>query len=66
MSKQHIEHKIRRLTGMTAEARDAMHAANAKCQWRVRCKCGHWTVADYDQILKLDCINCGLPLGKRV
>lgn len=65
MNKQHVETRLRRLVGMTPEARAKMCSDLAKTQWRVRCKCGHWTQADYDQILKINCINCGSPLGKK-
>lgn len=64
--RNYVERKLRRMTGMSAEAQEAMHRANYNTLWRARCRnCGQWSIADYQQILKVECIGCGQPLGKR-
>lgn len=64
--RNYIEKKLRRMTGMSSEARLNVQHAMAHTPWRAKCRnCGHWSIADYEQILKINCVNCDQPLGRR-
>ena len=62
--KAQIEKKLRRSTGMSAEAREKMHAASEQMAWSGRCwNCRTPFTAIRTQIST--CSHCGVNLWKR-
>lgn len=64
--KKQIEHRLRRLAGMTPEQLDAMHKAAGSTMWWARCwNCKKTTAFKRDLLDHTNCQHCGVNMSER-
>lgn len=66
IERKHVEKRLRRLNGMSADKLKAMHEANAQLAWQARCwSCRTTVSAPRTELEHMSCPHCGANLWSR-
>lgn len=64
--RQHIERRLRRLSGMSPERLNELHKASGSTEWWARCwSCKRASQRTRDEMDHANCPHCGVNLMKR-